>query len=106
MTIRHLTAFIFVGLVGCSSSHEPNLQQQFEDADQRLELLGNLKKEPQSVLFKKQLYVPPLQQGTATLPAWSAQPVSITAQGLAAGTLLSKALESEGVVPYFDNEKL
>lgn len=106
MTVRHATALIFMVLVGCSSSHDTNVEQQFEDADQRLQLLRSREKEPQGVRFKKQLYVPPLQQGTAKLPAWSAQPVSITAQGLAAGTLLSKALDSVGVVPFFDSEKL
>lgn len=106
MTIRHFALLVCITLSSCSSSPEPNLRQQHEEASNRLALMQTLDKEPQRVHFKQQLYVPPLQRETAKLPAWSAQPITISAQGLAAGTLLSKALEPQGVVPFFDNEAL
>lgn len=106
MKAHHVVVLLCFGLSSCSSSQQLDLQQQHEQASQRLAILQELEPESEHVRFKQQLYVPPLSQSTARLPAWSAQPVTLSAQGLAAGTLISKALEPHGVVPYFDSETL
>ncbi|WP_404408325.1 hypothetical protein LG272_10155 [Pseudidiomarina marina] len=106
MTMRSFVVLLCLVINGCSIVQESDLQQQHQSASERFTNLQELDKKPHRVNFKKQLYVPPLQKNTADLPAWSAQPITISAQGLTVGTLLTQALEPHGVVPYFDNEKL
>ena len=67
MKAHHVVALLCFGLSSCSSSQQLDLQQQHEQASQRLAILQELEPESEHVRFKQQLYVPPLSQSTARL---------------------------------------
>ncbi|SDB46877.1 type IVB pilus formation outer membrane protein, R64 PilN family [Pseudidiomarina indica] len=87
-------------LHGCSTS-DTALQQDFQQAQQRLALLQTPHTETGAVRYDTELYVPPLAPAVADLPSWSAQSVQVTAQGLRADSLLQQVLAPHGVRASF-----
>ena len=103
---RYWTLLMLVWISGCSSSIQEPLGQQYAQANERLAVLQDAHKPSGSVLYDDAFYIPPLAELRKKLPAWSAQAVKVSAQGLAAGTLLTRVLEPHHVTPYFNTEKL
>lgn len=103
---RYLTLLMVVWVSGCSSTDLDSFQDQYVQANERLAVLQDTHKPSGSVLFDDAFYIPPLAELEKTLPAWSAKSVKVSAQGLAAGTLLTRVLEPHQVTPYFTSEKL
>lgn len=93
-------------VAACGSTKTTDLHQQHAAAQARLASLQAPQQKATGLTFADDYYIPPLTQAEAQLPAWAAQPVSVAAQGLAAGVLLSRLLEQHQVALHFAHDDL
>ena len=93
-------------VAACGSTKTTDLHQQHAAAQARLASLQAPQQKTTGLTFADDYYIPPLTQAEAQLPAWAAQPVSVAAQGLAAGVLLSRLLEQHQVALHFAHDDL
>lgn len=110
--MQRLIILFFVGLLSaCQQLSHEQLLEQHRQAQQRLANLKQTAAVPQQATasalhYSDEFFVPALDERHAQLPDWSAQQISIAAQGLAAGNLLEQVFANSGAALRFSQSHL